>query len=134
MNLTGGEREDIASNGYELLRTLEIKVSQRIFRTPTDPVFWKEDSPGLQRLFVGFVKIFSGRTVRSLKSSHLLAYPVPEGLLNFSKRQRKRQIEYGHIVAFIPIETRNCEGMRGIDIWRGSKISIWLLPAPRVGC
>lgn len=67
----------------------------------------------------------------SLKSSTLVAYPVPVGLLNFSKKVRRRLVQSGYSSgAFLLVETKKSEGIRMEDI-RGPRNQYMVISRPR---
>lgn len=78
---------------------------------------WERGSSQLIKLFVGFVRIISDRTVPSLESSALLVYPVHTVLLISIKKYKKWLIQKRHCpIIFIVVEYVQCEYMRHAEI------------------
>lgn len=63
---------------------------------------WSERRNGIRELFVGFVQIFSEKTLTTLKITELVAYPVHAMLLNVSRRKSHWVTDNGHtLVGFL---------------------------------
>lgn len=78
------------------------KLKLSIMGSMDNGVIWTESGNG--KSFIGFIQLFTDKTVAALKSNSFSAHAVHITLLNFSKSFRKRMIQEGHsVLGFLPV-------------------------------
>ena len=65
-------------------------------------VIWNDTGNG--KSFIGFIQLFTDKTVAALKSNSFSAHAFHITLMNFSKAFRRRMIQEGHtVLGFFPV-------------------------------
>ena len=63
---------------------------------------WYDD--GIRKSFIGFIQVFTDKTVAALKANSFAAHAVHVTFMNFTKEFRRKMIQEGHtVVGFLPV-------------------------------
>ncbi len=85
----------------QFFSTLQFEIQQRIMSSSSADVVWHNDRH--KKSFIGYLQLFTDKTVTSLKASGMVAHAVHATFINFSKDFRRFLIRNGHtIIGFLP--------------------------------
>ena len=71
-------------------------------------VLWYDD--GVNKTFIGFIQVFTDKTVAALKANSFAAHAVHITFMNFTKEFRRKMIQEGHtVVGFLPVALEKSE-------------------------
>ena len=96
-----------------ILTELYNSVKKAVMESQYHDIFWNEESPYTAKSCVGFLQIYTDKTVTTLKANALVAYPIHIVFANATVKFRRFLIDNGHtIVGFLPVEFRTF-----VDSW-----------------
>ena len=101
-----GDAADTAASRHPLQTDFFKKKSKdlklHIMGSKDKDVVWYDD--GVRKSFVGFIQVFTDKTVAALKANSFAAHAVHITFMNFTKEFRRKMIQEGHtVVGFLPV-------------------------------
>ena len=84
------------------------ELKQRIMGCSDENIIWYNDDNNFS--FIGFIQIFTDKTVAAQKSNSFAAHAVHATFVNFSKAFRNKMIQTGQtLVGFLPVGLDECD-------------------------